>query len=768
MSSSNDTSSPSSDSVSDSSLPPEASDSSPPPPHSPSSPPPPPPPSPSTPPSPVPDGYSSLTIDQASPLPSIFQSAIKAPPIEGILSPSSSPPAPPNPGTTPPAPTGGSDSNDSDENPSPPPEDSASPPPSPPPSPRPPPPSPPPSQDPSVDPPPSPVPTTKASPAPPGSPPSKISEKDPSTPVDQSAIQAPNTPKETPPSTPTDPLPPSQNPVVIPSPGANPTTGKQTPNPPQGTITTPTSESNILSPPTATSTRTPNNSPHSSDSTPVKSSLGQSNAPSSGLSSHTDVAVGAAVAGVFAIALFAVIFIFTRKKKRRVKMYTGPYMPPNNFCVKADGNYYPQQHGGNSGSTEGFYTQVPHTPLGNSFGSQKGTGYSGSGMESGVINSAKFFFSYEELMEVTSGFSRQNILGEGGFGCVYQGWLPEGKSVAVKQLKAGSGQGEREFKAEVEIISRVHHRHLVSLVGYCVSERHRLLIYEFVPNKTLEHHLHGNGVPVLDWSKRLKIALGSAKGLAYLHEDCHPRIIHRDIKSANILLDDAFEAQVADFGLAKLTNDTHTHVSTRVMGTFGYMAPEYASSGKLTDRSDVFSFGVVLLELITGRKPVDPTQPLGDESLVEWARPHLLHALETGEFDGLVDPRLGKQYVESEMFRMIEAAAACVRHSAPKRPRMIQVVRALDIESDMSDLSNGVKYGQSTMYDSGQYNQDISKFRRMALGTDSFDYDSYSSGEINASRESWRFQNISSGELETQAFKGRASAPQNHPSGRQF
>ncbi|XP_038892953.1 proline-rich receptor-like protein kinase PERK13 [Benincasa hispida] len=766
MSSSNDTSSPSSDSVSnsDSSLPPEGSDSSPPPP------------SPYTPPSSQPDDFSTMLLHQADvPLPSSFASIIKAPPIENIVSPSSSPPAPPNPGTTPPAPTGGSDSNASDENPSPPPEDSASPPPSPPPSPRPPPPSPPPPQLPSEvgvsDPPPSPAPTTKASPAPPGSPPSPISEDEPSIPVNQSAVQAPSTAEEPPPSEQTDPLPPTENPVAIPSPGAKPATGKRTPSPPQG-IPTPTSESNILSPPTATSTRTPNNSPHSTDSTPVKSPLGQSNAPSSGSSRHTDVAVGAAVAGVFVIVLFAVVFVFTRKKKRR-EMYTGPYMPPNNFCVKSDGNYYPAQHGGNSGSTEGFYTQVPHTPVGNSFGSQKGTGYSGSGMESGVINSAKFFFSYEELMEITSGFSRQNILGEGGFGCVYQGWLPEGKSVAVKQLKAGSGQGEREFKAEVEIISRVHHRHLVSLVGYCVSEHHRLLIYEFVPNKTLEHHLHSsNGVPVLDWSKRLKIALGAAKGLAYLHEDCHPRIIHRDIKSANILLDDAFEAQVADFGLAKLTNDTHTHVSTRVMGTFGYMAPEYASSGKLTDRSDVFSFGVVLLELITGRKPVDPTQPLGDESLVEWARPHLLHALETGEFDGLVDPRLGKQYVESEMFRMIEAAAACVRHSAPKRPRMVQVVRALDIESDMSDLSNGVKYGQSTIYDSGQYNQDISKFRRMALGSDSFEYDMYSSEynsrEMTASRESWRFGNNSSGESETQAFKGRAGAPHSHHSGRQF
>ncbi|MCH86234.1 proline-rich receptor-like protein kinase PERK13-like, partial [Trifolium medium] len=166
-------------------------------------------------------------------------------------------------------------------------------------------------------------------------------------------------------------------------------------------------------------------------------------------------------------------------------------------------------------------------------------------------------------------------------------------------------------------------------------------------------------MPVLGWANRLKIAIGAAKGLAYLHEDCSQKIIHRDIKSANILLDEAFEAQVADFGLARLADAANTHVSTRVMGTFGYMAPEYATSGKLTDRSDVFSFGVVLLELVTGRKPVDETMPLGDESLVEWARPQLIHAFETREFGELVDPRLEKHYVESEMFRMIEAAAAC-------------------------------------------------------------------------------------------------------------
>ncbi|KAK1323520.1 Proline-rich receptor-like protein kinase PERK4 [Acorus calamus] len=228
----------------------------------------------------------------------------------------------------------------------------------------------------------------------------------------------------------------------------------------------------------------------------------------------------------------------------------------------------------------------------------------------------KSTFTYDELAVATGGFSQANLLGQGGFGYVHKGVLPNGKEIAVKQLKSGSGQGEREFQAEVDIISRVHHRHLVSLVGYCITGQKRVLVYEYVPNGTLEYHLHGKGRPTMDWPTRLKIALGSAKGLAYLHEDCHPRIIHRDIKAANILLDYNFEAMVADFGLAKLSSDNYTHVSTRVMGTFGYLAPEYASSGKLTEKSDVFSFGVMLLELITGRRPVD--NALMEDSLVDW------------------------------------------------------------------------------------------------------------------------------------------------------
>ncbi|TVU00807.1 hypothetical protein EJB05_53754, partial [Eragrostis curvula] len=343
-------------------------------------------------------------------------------------------------------------------------------------------------------------------------------------------------------------------------------------------------------------------------------------------------------------------------------------------------------------------------------------------------------FSFDELYEITGGFSRDNVLGEGGFGCVFKGTLADGKVVAVKQLKGGGGQGEREFQAEVEIISRVHHRHLVTLVGYCISEDHRLLVYDFVSNDTLHHHLHGRGRAAMDWPTRVRIAAGSARGLAYLHEDCHPRIIHRDIKSSNILLDDQFEAQVADFGLARLAENDVTHVSTRVMGTFGYLAPEYASTGKLTEKSDVFSFGVVLLELITGRKPVDSSRPLGDESLVEWARPLLNRAIEDQEFDGLVDPRLEGNFDDVEMFRVIEAAAACIRHSAARRPKMGQVVRVLDSLTDI-DLSNGVQPGKSQMFNVAN-TADIRQFQRMAFGSQDFSSDySHSRSSMSSRRD---------------------------------
>ncbi|CAM8878501.1 unnamed protein product [Rhodiola kirilowii] len=567
----------------------------------------------------------------------------------------------------------------------------------------------------------------------PSPPPPPISLSPPP-PITPSTPSVPNTPHFHSP-----PPPPSTLPSPIPS-----TTQPLSPSPPPPIDPT-LSPSLIISPPSPTTNETTASSPVSSvsnatddgtitHSTTTSGSFSAVSDSDANSRSKTGLIVGGSVGGVLIIIVLAMLFFSSwKKKKRKPNLYITPYMRPANFIVESDGYFYGQPH---TRMNSSYMSQPPQSAsvIVNCCDSQPGQSYTPEAMDMNHIGTPKSFYTYEEVMEMTNGFMPENILGEGGFGAVYKGWLPDGRLVAVKQLKAGSGQGEREFRAEVEIISRVHHRHLVSLVGYSTSEHQRLLIYEFVPNKTLEHHLHGKGMPVLEWIKRMKIALGAARGLAYLHEDCHPKIIHRDIKSANILLDDSFEAQVADFGLAKLTDDNNTHVSTRVMGTFGYMAPEYATSGKLTDRSDVFSFGVVLLELITGRKPVDPTQPFGDESLVEWARPLLVTALETEDISELVDPRLENHFVHPQMLRMIEAAAACVRHSAPKRPRMMQVVRALDYESDLTDLSNGVKYGQSSVYDSGQYSRDISNFRRMAFGSeDGSDIEMYS--EEYSSRE---------------------------------
>ncbi|XP_042026367.1 putative proline-rich receptor-like protein kinase PERK6 [Salvia splendens] len=347
-------------------------------------------------------------------------------------------------------------------------------------------------------------------------------------------------------------------------------------------------------------------------------------------------------------------------------------------------------------------------------------------------------FSYNDLAAATGGFAQANLLGQGGFGYVHKGVLPNGKEVAVKSLKQNSGQGEREFQAEVDIISRVHHRHLVSLVGYCISGSQRMLVYEFVPNSTLEDHLHAPESPPIQFSTRLKIALGSARGFAYLHEDCHPKIIHRDIKAANILLDNNFEAKVADFGLAKLSSETSTHISTRIMGTFGYLAPEYASSGKLTDKSDVYSFGIVLLELITGRRPVDITRDDDDDTLVDWARPILFNVVgEGGSYQELVDPRLENQYEHGEMLRMVTAAAACIRQSARKRPKMSQVVRALEGDVSLDDLQEVMKAQGSLSTSNSDY--DLQRYQRMSpglsnqnfstAGSDLTDYSQSSSNE---------------------------------------
>ncbi|XP_039143359.1 proline-rich receptor-like protein kinase PERK8 [Dioscorea cayenensis subsp. rotundata] len=618
----------------------------------------------------------------------------------------------------------------------------------------------------SAPPPPSiPPPTPALSPPPPSAVPPSTSPPPPSaippsaSPPPPSAIPPSTSPP--PPSLPSSPPPPVASPPAVVTPPSP--IKAQSPPPPSAlppTSSSPPPPSNPATPPT-TKPETPKGSPpasppgnSSSSSTPLTpnvpppapgASLPQLSppAPSGDPSTPTSpggnksitpgpngtvrtggggVKSGAAitisvVAALLVLSCIGAAIWFVRKRRRSAGRYNGGYVMPSPFA--------------SSQVSEASRPRSPSFPLVHN--SSDGHGFAYSPPEPGLGHS-KSLFAYEELYAITGGFSNQNLLGEGGFGCVYKGCLPDGREVAVKQLKVGGSQGEREFKAEVEIIGRVHHRHLVSLVGYCIAESQRLLVYDYVPNNTLHYHLHGEGRPVLDWEIRVKVAAGAARGIAYLHEDCHPRIIHRDIKSSNILLDNNFEAQVSDFGLARLALDTNTHVTTRVMGTFGYLAPEYASSGKLTNKSDVYSFGVVLLELITGRKPVDASQPLGDESLVEWARPLLSRALDTGEFQDLPDPRLDNNYNESEMFRMIEAAAACTRHSAGMRPQMGQVMRALDNLGE-ANLNNGVIPGQSGMFDSGLHSADIRMFQRMAFGGQEYSSD-FSRTSWNSHRES--------------------------------
>ncbi|CAN6476982.1 unnamed protein product [Victoria cruziana] len=287
-------------------------------------------------------------------------------------------------------------------------------------------------------------------------------------------------------------------------------------------------------------------------------------------------------------------------------------------------------------------------------------------------------FSLAELERATDGFSYVRVLGEGGFGRVYHGILDDGTEVAVKVLTKDNQNGDREFISEVEMLTRLHHRNLVKLIGICIEEHNRCLVYELVPNGSVESHLHGadkQNAP-LDWDARMKIALGAARGLAYLHEDSNPRVIHRDFKASNVLLENDFTPKVSDFGLAREASDGSQHISTRVMGTFGYVAPEYAMTGHLLVKSDVYSYGVVLLELLSGRKPVDMSKPPGQENLVTWARP-LLTSQEG--LERLVDPSMTGKYNFDNMARVAAIASMCVHPEVSQRPFMGEVVQALKL-----------------------------------------------------------------------------------------
>ncbi|KAK8526129.1 hypothetical protein V6N13_017191 [Hibiscus sabdariffa] len=282
----------------------------------------------------------------------------------------------------------------------------------------------------------------------------------------------------------------------------------------------------------------------------------------------------------------------------------------------------------------------------------------------------------DDLLETTNNFDQANIIGCGGFGLVYRGTLPDGHKVAIKRLSGDCGQMDREFRAEVEALSRAQHPNLVHLQGYCMHKNDRLLIYSYMENGSLDYWLHEkvDGPSLLDWKTRLQIAQGAARGLAYLHQSCEPHILHRDIKSSNILLDGNFKAHLADFGLARLILPYDTHVTTDLVGTLGYIPPEYGQASVATYKGDVYSFGVVLLELLTGKRPMDMCKPKDTRDLISWVIRMKMENKESEVFDPFI---YGKQH-DKEMLRVLEIACLCLSESPKVRPTTQQLVSWLD------------------------------------------------------------------------------------------
>ncbi|CAA0842562.1 Probable serine/threonine-protein kinase [Striga hermonthica] len=288
------------------------------------------------------------------------------------------------------------------------------------------------------------------------------------------------------------------------------------------------------------------------------------------------------------------------------------------------------------------------------------------------------WYTLRELEAASNGLSDENVIGEGGYGIVYYGVLADNTRIAIKNLLNNRGQAEKEFRVEVEAIGRVRHKNLVRLLGYCVEGAYRMLVYEYVDNGNLDQWLHGDvgQVSPLTWEIRMNIILGTAKGLAYLHEGLEPKVVHRDIKTSNILLDRNWHPKLSDFGLAKLLNSEISYVTTRVMGTFGYVAPEYACTGMLNEKSDIYSFGILIMEIITGRSPVDYSRPPGEVNLVDWLKVMVANR----KTEEVIDPKLPERPASKALKRVILVALRCVDPDALKRPKMGHIIHMLESE----------------------------------------------------------------------------------------
>nr|GMC92809.1 receptor-like cytoplasmic kinase 176 [Ipomoea batatas] len=321
--------------------------------------------------------------------------------------------------------------------------------------------------------------------------------------------------------------------------------------------------------------------------------------------------------------------------------------------------------------------------------------------ESDILESSNLKnFTFNELKIATRNFRPDSVLGEGGFGCVFKGWIDEntfkaarpgtGLIIAVKRLNQEGLQGHKEWLTEITYLGQLSHPNLVKLIGYCLEDDHRILVYEFMPRGSLENHLfrRSSYFQPLSWNLRMKVALGAAKGLAYLHSP-EAKVIYRDFKSSNVLIDSNYNAKLSDFGLAKDGPiDGESHVSTRVMGTYGYAAPEYMATGHLTASSDVYSFGVVLLEMLTGRRVVDKNRPNGEQNLIDWAKPYLAS---NRKILRVMDPRIQGQYSLSGALRVALIAVKCIAPEPKSRPNMNEVVAELEKLQDSNDSTASLK-----------------------------------------------------------------------------
>ncbi|CAH9076463.1 unnamed protein product [Cuscuta europaea] len=352
----------------------------------------------------------------------------------------------------------------------------------------------------------------------------------------------------------------------------------------------------------------------------------------SGKSSNTVIIIGAAVGGSVLLILSLLVGVYAFRQKRRAQEADKKNDPFASWDASKSSGGFPQ------------------------------------------LNGAKVF-SYDEVAKCTENFSETNNIGSGGYGKVYRGTLHNGQLVAIKRSQKGSMQGSLEFKSEIELLSRVHHKNVVGLVGFCFDQGEYILVYEFIPNGTLKESLSGKSGIRLDWMRRLRIALGAARGLQYLHDLVNPPIIHRDIKTNNILLDERLNAKVADFGLSKSMGEHEGgHVTTQVKGTMGYLDPEYYMTNQLTEKSDVYSFGVVMLEIVTARPPIEK-----GKYIVREVKQSMVEAKETHDLLlGVLDPAIFSSVTPASLEKFVELSFRCLEDTASIRPTMREVVKEIE------------------------------------------------------------------------------------------